>query len=120
MVREQVGVRELRQNLSVHLRRVRTGATLEVTDHGRPVAILSPLPEAMSPLARLRLEGRIVQEATGRLEDVVPLRIPGLGDALRRALDEQREDRIELSRPASSSAAAARAANRQGPSGTRP
>lgn len=95
MAREQVGVRELRQNLSVHLRRVRTGATLEVTDHGRPVAILSPLPEAMTPLARLRLEGRIVREATGRLEDAwPPLRIPGLGDALRRALDEQREDRI--------------------------
>ena len=94
MAREQVGVRELRQNLSVHLRRVRTGATLEVTDHGRPVAILSPLPEAMTPLARLRLEGRIVREATGRLEDVTPLDVPGLGAALRQALDEQREDRL--------------------------
>lgn len=94
MVRPQVGVRELRQNLSVHLRRVAKGATLEVTEHGRPVAILAPLPEAMTPLARLRLEGKVVRQATGRLEDVEPLNVPGLGDALRRALEEQRGDRI--------------------------
>ena len=31
--RKQVGVRELRQNLSVHLRKVRAGETLEVTEH---------------------------------------------------------------------------------------
>ena len=40
---ERVGVRELRQNLSVYLRRVTDdGETFEVTDHGRPVALLSP------------------------------------------------------------------------------
>lgn len=95
-MRKQVGVRELRQNLSVHLRRVRKGQVLEVTDRGQPVAILAPLPEAMSPIARLRLEGRIARGATGRLEDVRALRVPGLGDTLRRALDEQRADRSSL------------------------
>jgi prevent-host-death family protein len=40
---ERVGVRELRQNLSVYLRRVRRGEKLEVTERGRPVAILQPL-----------------------------------------------------------------------------
>ena len=35
---ERVGVRELRQNLSVYLRRVGAGQTLEVTERGRPVA----------------------------------------------------------------------------------
>ncbi|HXI18655.1 MAG TPA: type II toxin-antitoxin system prevent-host-death family antitoxin [Chloroflexota bacterium] len=39
-----VGVRELRQNLSVYLRRVEAGETLRVTDRGRPVALLGPLP----------------------------------------------------------------------------
>jgi len=92
--RERVAVRELRQNLSVHLRRVEKGAILEVTDNGRPVAVLAPLPEAMTPLQRLALEGRIVRLPTGRLEDVRPLRVPGLGDALRRALEEQRADRL--------------------------
>ena len=39
-----VGVRELRQNLSVHLDRVKEGCTLTVTEHGRAVAELRPLP----------------------------------------------------------------------------
>lgn len=38
----RVGVRELRQNLSVYLDRVKAGETLEVTEHGQPVAQLAP------------------------------------------------------------------------------
>lgn len=37
-----VGVRELRQNLSVYLRRVKAGARLEVRERGERVAILAP------------------------------------------------------------------------------
>ena len=40
---DDVGVRELRQNLSVYLRRIAKGETLRVTDHGHPVALLTPL-----------------------------------------------------------------------------
>jgi prevent-host-death family protein len=40
-----VGVRELRQNLSRYLERVKNGASLEVTEHGRVVARLSPAGE---------------------------------------------------------------------------
>lgn len=43
----KVGVRELRQNLSRHLARVKDGASLEVTEHGRVVARLSPAGEAV-------------------------------------------------------------------------
>lgn len=38
----RVGVRELRQNLSVYLDRVKAGETLEVTEYGNPVAELRP------------------------------------------------------------------------------
>ncbi|MGH2928414.1 MAG: type II toxin-antitoxin system Phd/YefM family antitoxin [Solirubrobacteraceae bacterium] len=58
--RPQVPIRELRQNLSRHLRRVAAGTTLEVTAHGRPVAILGPLPEAQTPLDRLIATGRVL------------------------------------------------------------
>lgn len=37
-----VGVRELRQNLSRYLERVKAGEALDVTEHGRLVARLSP------------------------------------------------------------------------------
>lgn len=39
----RIGIRELRQNASRYLRRVGLGETLEVTDHGRPVARLVPI-----------------------------------------------------------------------------
>jgi prevent-host-death family protein len=39
---ERVGVRELRQNLSRYLERVKAGESLTVTEHGREVARLVP------------------------------------------------------------------------------
>jgi prevent-host-death family protein len=53
-----VGVRELRQRASELLRRVAAGETIEVTDRGRPVALLGPIPEA-GPLERLRSTGDV-------------------------------------------------------------
>ena len=38
-----IGIRELRDGLSKHLTAVRSGATITVTDHGRPVARISPI-----------------------------------------------------------------------------
>ena len=63
-----VGIRELRQRASELLRRVEAGETIEVTDRGRPVAVLAPLPEA-EPLGRLRAAGEVVP-AVGKLEDL--------------------------------------------------
>jgi prevent-host-death family protein len=40
---DRVGVRELKQNASRVLERVKAGETVEVTQHGRPVALLTPL-----------------------------------------------------------------------------
>jgi len=54
-----VGVRELRQNLSVYLDRVKDGETLQVTEFNRVVALLIPLPaEKLSPFERMVREGR--------------------------------------------------------------
>ena len=63
-----VGVRELRQRASELLRRVEAGETIEVTDRGRPVAILAPLPAGES-LERLRASGEVIP-ATGDLEEL--------------------------------------------------
>ena len=40
---ETVGVRDLKANLSRHLKRVRAGTRLVVTDRGKPLATLSPI-----------------------------------------------------------------------------
>jgi prevent-host-death family protein len=57
---QQVGVRELRQNLSQYLRRVTAGEGFEVTEHNLPVAILAPVPGRGSALERLIAAGRVV------------------------------------------------------------
>ena len=63
-----IGVRELRQRASELLRRVEQGETIEVTDRGRPVAILAPPPKG-SALERLRARGEI-DSARGNLDDL--------------------------------------------------
>jgi prevent-host-death family protein len=62
----RVGVRELRQNLSIYLDRVKAGERLEVTERGRPVALLVPLPPNGDSLAQMIADGRVIP-ATGDL-----------------------------------------------------
>jgi len=58
--RARVGIRELRQNLSIYVDRVKDGETLEVTEHGRPVAELGPLSRPPKSLIEQMLaDGRI-------------------------------------------------------------
>lgn len=63
-----VGVRELRQRASELLRRVEHGEIIEITDRGRPVAQLGPLPVG-SPLEQLRSAGDI-EPASGHLDEL--------------------------------------------------
>jgi antitoxin (DNA-binding transcriptional repressor) of toxin-antitoxin stability system len=67
-----VGVRELRQNLSVYLKRVKAGATLEVRERGHRVAVLAPLGAQSSALDRLIAAGR----ATAAQGDLLALGPP--------------------------------------------
>jgi prevent-host-death family protein len=70
-----VGVRELRQRASELLRRVEAGETIEVTDRGRPVAVLAPLPEA-GPLEQLRAAGEVIPATAGLNDLPDPLPVP--------------------------------------------
>jgi prevent-host-death family protein len=63
-----VGVRELRQRASELLRLVEQGETIEITDRGRPVAHLTPLP-AGAPLEQIRAAGDL-DPATGLFEEL--------------------------------------------------
>jgi len=90
---ERVGVRELRQNLSVYLRRVKAGQRLEVTERGQPVARLEPIEDADDPIARLEREGRIARRGRGDLSKIRPLKLD-LERPLSAILDEMREDTV--------------------------
>lgn len=83
-----VGIAELRQNLSVYLRRVSLGERLIVTDRNRPVAELGPPPTLGAQLDRLVAAGRVSRPTRRGLPP--PLELSGDPYALSRALDEIR------------------------------
>lgn len=81
MERREVGIRELRLNLSRYVRRVREGAEVIVTDHGSPVARLGPIDEDEAHFQRLVREGIVTpakRPKTKRLPPPIPLEGDGL------------------------------------------
>lgn len=72
---DRVGIRELRQDLSRYLRRVRAGERLIVTERGRPLAVLAPWADEGDAIDRLVADGR-ARRRTGDLLAVRPLRRP--------------------------------------------
>jgi prevent-host-death family protein len=91
---ERVGVRELRQNLSVYLRRVRRGETLEVTERGQPVAVLRPIMDPDDRFARLEARKIPLRRGAGNLAELPPPMKVELDRPLGEMLEELREDRI--------------------------
>ena len=78
---EKIGIRELRQNASEWLRRVQRGERFEVTDRGRPIALLTPLPPAVDHLERLIAEGLLIP-GNGNWRDLGPPVSPTAGHPL--------------------------------------
>lgn len=58
---QAIGVRELKARLSEHLRRVRAGERLVITDRGEAIATLGPIAETAKPawLLQLVAEGKV-------------------------------------------------------------
>jgi prevent-host-death family protein len=76
----RVGIRELRQQASGVLRRVVGGETIEVTDHGHPIARIVPL--RPSVLNQMALEGRATEATADLLEVADALGLPVAASAL--------------------------------------
>jgi len=91
---QDVSVRELRQNLSVYLRRVGEGERLRVLSRGQPVAVLGPIDEAPRDwYEQMVEEGRLMpaKEPWHTLPEPHPAP-PGWDS--QKVLDEIRADRI--------------------------
>lgn len=88
-----VGVRELRQNLSVYLERVKKGQSLTVTEHGQVVAELRPHCPARDPVEQLIVDGRVAR-AKGTPADLPrPLEVRS-NRPVSALLDDLRDDAI--------------------------
>jgi antitoxin (DNA-binding transcriptional repressor) of toxin-antitoxin stability system len=90
-----VGARELKVRLGSYLRRVRQGQTLVVTDRGRPVAELRPMPRGGrdAVLARLEAEGVVTRPTKRALAPFRPIELEKVA-ALSDAVLEDRNDRF--------------------------
>ena len=91
--RRLLGVRAMRQNLSVYLRRVGSGETFEVTARGRPVAVLAPIQDELTPIERLVASGR-ASRPEGDLLELCPPPKGGRSRRLSQALQDQRAERF--------------------------
>ncbi len=75
-----VGVRDLKNRLSAHLERVKAGEEIMVTEHGRPIARLSPVGADVERMSAL-VDAGIVQPptATARRLPVKRVKLTGSG-----------------------------------------
>ena len=87
----RIGIRELRQNASKYLARVKAGETVEVTERGALVALLTPPHPAATTRDRLIAEGRLIP-ASGPMRFPPRLRVDGPDSQA--VLDELREERL--------------------------
>ena len=86
-----IGVRELRQNASRYLRDAEAGETFQVTDRGRPVALLVPIPQG-DRLSVLEAEGRLTRAVVDLLGLGPPLPANPDGPSASERLAELRAD----------------------------
>ena len=90
---ERVGIRQLRQNLSVYVRRVRDeGKAYEVTDRGESVARLTPLEDRpLTKIEQMIADGRITPP-TREWKDLPPPLPARSGKPLSQILQEMRDE----------------------------
>ena len=78
-----VSVRDLKNRLSEHLRRLEDGETITVTRRGKPVAVISPVEprkDRISPGMRKLIEEGIVEWSGGKPRGIDrPVRLRGKG-----------------------------------------
>ena len=97
---DQIGVRELRQNASKYLDRVKQGESIEVTERGVPVAVIGPVQTVKkSRVQELIDEGRMTPgrgdfAAWLGANPPAPIDPNYSGPSIAQILDEQREERL--------------------------
>jgi len=87
---ETIGLRELNQNPSRAVARVRAGESLLVTDRGRPVLRMVPEVESPGVLGRMVAEGTATAPAEHGLPEMIPGLVPEI-DSLTDLLLAERE-----------------------------
>jgi prevent-host-death family protein len=90
---ETIGLRELNQNPSRAVARVRAGESLLVTDRGRPVLRMVPEVESAGVLSRLVAEGTATAPAEQGMPDLIADLVPDVESLTDVLLAERNRER---------------------------
>lgn len=90
---ETIGLRELNQNPSKAVARVRAGASLIVTDRGRPVLRMVPETEDPGTLQQMIASGEVSPPVEHGMPDVILDLAPGLASLSDLLLAERDQER---------------------------
>ena len=83
-----VGIKDLRDGLSRYLDRVRDGGTITVTDHGRPIARITPVGR-LTTYEQMLQDGRITPGRRPKGPAPAPIELAG-GGTVSEFIAEQR------------------------------
>lgn len=92
----RIGVRELRQHASRYLALVKRGETIEVTERGRLIAVLTPPGAPLTERDRLIAAGRLIPAVSsgGRLHDARVPPVTAGEPSNAELLDDGRRERL--------------------------
>ena len=90
---ETIGLRELNQNPSRAVARVRAGESLLVTDRGKPVLRMVPEIESPGVLSRMVAEGAVTAPTDGGLPELMDDLAPEIDSVTDLLLDERARER---------------------------
>lgn len=85
----EVGVRELKNKLSEHLRKVKAGEDVVITEHGKPIAKLSRLPARPEWMEAMIARGELIP-GDGRPLKGTRIKLRGKGPSADEILRESR------------------------------
>lgn len=63
-----VGVRELKAQLSVYLQKVKAGETIIITEHGKPIGRLTPLPKTKEERIQAAIDAGLISWSGRKFE----------------------------------------------------
>lgn len=90
---ETIGLRELNQNPSRAVARVRAGESLIVTDRGRPILRMVPETEPADVLSRLVAEGTVTVPVDHGMPELIEDLVPEVDSITDLLLAERERDR---------------------------
>jgi prevent-host-death family protein len=72
MEQTKVGIRELKENLSKYMAKVKSGQSIVITEHGRPVGRIIPEGQSLEERVEMLVQAGVIAWDGKKLADITP------------------------------------------------